>query len=291
MAPIAICASQLTSNPKHQKSNLLVIPLGRTEFPSSKDELALALDEALHRYIPKNGRIVEVRARVFPYLDEIAINIDGAKLDLLPPPPSPIAGDVKQAFEAGFVSLSARNISIRGVPAEARMELRDVIFDKALNENGEVTLLLKRARDGQLVISASQLELEEAILKIGGAEAKRHGIVIEQVRLATRARGRRSLGADVRIQARKFLLRAKIEIYGQMDIDGDFTARVSQLKCNSDGAIGSLACGALKPFFDEVMGNSFSLRSLPLGEMQIRDLHVAVADTIAITVDLGSATE
>src|SRR4029077_3262860 len=181
----------------------------------------------------------------------------------------------KQAFEAGMVSLSARNISVHGVPLDARMELRDVLFDKGLNESGEVTLLLKSARDGQLVVSAAQLELEEAILKVGGAEARRNGIVIEQVRLAMRARGRRSMAADVRIQARKLLLRAKVDTYGQLDIDQNFTAKISQLKCNADGTIGSLACNALRPFFDEVMRSSFSLKSLPLGEIEIRDLHVA----------------
>jgi hypothetical protein len=265
-----------------------MIPLGRTEFPASKDELAVALNEALRRFVPKSGKLVDVRSRVFPYIDEIAINIDDAKLDSLPVPSLPVVGETKQAFEAAMVSLSARNISVHGVPLDARMELRDVLFDKGLNESGEVTLLLKSARDGQLVVSAAQLELEEAILKVGGAEARRNGIAIEQVRLAMRARGRRSLAADVRIQARKLLLRARVDIYGQLDVDQNFTAKISQLKCNADGTIGSLACNALRPFFDQVMGSSFSLKSLPLGEIEIRDLHVAVADTVAITVDFGT---
>lgn len=267
-----------------------MIPLGRTEFPASKDELTVALNEALRRFVSKSGAIVDVRSRVFPYIDEIAINIDGAKLDSIPAPPLPVVGETKPAFEAGLVSLSARNISVHGVPLDARMELRDVLFDKGLNERGEVTLLLKSARDGQLVVSAAQLQLEEAILKVGGAEARQNGIAIEQVRLAMRARGRRSMAADVRIQARKLLLRARVDIYGQLDVDQDFTAKISQLKCSADGTIGSLACNALRPFFDEVTGKSFSLKSLPLGEIEIRDLHVAVADTVAITVDFGRAS-
>lgn len=266
-----------------------MISLRRTEFPASKDELAVALDEALHRFVSKSDRIVDVRSRVFPYLDEIAININGAKLDSLPPSPLPVVGETKHAFEAGTVNVSARNVAVRGVPLDARMELRDVMFDKGLNENGEVTLLVKSARDGQLVISTAQLEMEDAILKVGGEAARRNGIVIEEVRLAMRARGRRSLAADVRLQARKLLLRAKIEIYGQLDIDNDYIAKISQLKCSADGAIGSLACNALKPFFDEITGKSFPLKSLLLGEMKISDLHVAVADTVSVTVDFGGA--
>jgi hypothetical protein len=38
------------------------------------------------------------------------------------------------------------------------------------------------------------------------------------------------------------------------------------------------------------MEKSFPLKSLPLiGELQLRDIHVAVADTVDLTVDFGSA--
>ena len=33
---------------------------------------------------------------------------------------------------------------------------------------------------------------------------------------------------------------------------------------------------------------SFPLKSIPLGEIQLRDVHVAVADTVEITMDFGS---
>ena len=58
-----------------------MIPLFRNQFPSSKAELAEALNDALGRYVKKEaGPLVTVSARVFPYLDEIAVNLDGAEL-------------------------------------------------------------------------------------------------------------------------------------------------------------------------------------------------------------------
>jgi hypothetical protein len=265
-----------------------VIPLHRKQFPSSKDELAQALNEGLSRFAPKSSPLVDVRSRVFPYLDEIAVKFDRTQFDSLPPAASPVVGETKPAFDAAVVTLTARNISVRGVPMDVRMEAYDVVFHKGEDANGEAVLLIQKARDGHIVISAAQLALEEAIARIGGAEARRHGIAIEQVRLAMRARGRRSLAADIQVQARKLLFRAKIDIYLQLDIDDDFVAKISQLKCKGDGAIGSMACSAIEPFIRQLEGKAFPLKSLPLGEIQLRDIHIAVADTVGLTIDFGT---
>lgn len=266
-----------------------MLPLFRKEFPASKDELTHALREALRALFPKSNPLVDVRSRVSPYLDEIAINMDGAEIDTLPSKSVPLVGETKSAFDAAAVALSARKISVRGVPMNLRAEALDVVLHKGADENENAVLVLKAARDGHIVISIAQLVLEEAIAKIGGRAAKRQGIVIEQVRLAMRARGRRSLCADIRVQARKLLLRAKIDIYGQLDIDEDFVAKLSQFKCKSDGAIGTLACNVLNPFMERLNGQTFPLKSLTLGEIQLRDMHVAVADTVEVTIDFGSA--
>jgi hypothetical protein len=267
-----------------------MLSLLRKEFPSSKGDVAHALDQALRRFVQKPGPLVDLRSRVFPCIDEIAINIDGARFDSPLPPLAKTEGETNLAFEASMVTLSGRNISVRGIPLDLRLEMRDVVFHKGEDGNGQAVLVLQKARDGHAVVSAAQLALEEAIAKIGGREARRRGIHIEQVRLSMRARGQRSLAADVRVQARKFLFRAKVDIYGQLDIDDEFVGKIADLKCKGDGAIGSLACGALEPFFRQLSAKSFPLKSLPLGEIQLRDLHVAVADTVEVTIDFGSVS-
>jgi hypothetical protein len=264
-----------------------MLSLSRKDFPSSTDELAQALDQALHQFVHKEGSIVDVRARVFPYLDEIAMNLDGVRFDSPPPVPSPVVDQTKPALEAAFVTLSARNVSIRGLPMDLRMEARDVVLHQGADTNGDALLLLYKARDGQVTISVAQWELEKAIAQIAAREADRHGIALEQVRLAIRARGPRSLAVDLQVQARKFFVRAKIDVSGQIDIDESFATKIL-LKCKSDGAIGSLACNALNPIFERLKNKSFSVASLPLGEIQVRDVRLAVANTVELTADFGS---
>ena len=266
-----------------------MIPLGRKDVPSPKDDLAQALDAALHRFAQKSGRIVDLRSRVFPLVDEIRINLDGAKLDS-PPPLAQVESETISAFETALVTVTGRNVSVRGVPIDLRMEMRDVVFHKGTDANGDAVLLVHKARDGQLVVSAAQLNLEESITRIGGARARSYGIDLEQVRLAMRARSRRSLAADIQIWAKKFFTRAKIDIYAQLDVSNEFVAKISQLKCKGDGKLGSLACTALQPLFARTTEKSFPLKSIPLGQIQLRDIHVAVTDTVELTIDFGSAT-
>src|SRR5213593_2792477 len=86
---------------KPQTSNITphpMIPLFRKDFPSPREDLAQALDAALHRFVQKSGRIVDLRSRVFPLVDEIRINLDGAKFDS-PAPLAKIEGQTVPAFE------------------------------------------------------------------------------------------------------------------------------------------------------------------------------------------------
>ena len=266
-----------------------MISLGRKDFPSPRGELAEALDDALHRFVEKPGPIIELRSRVFPYVDEIIVNLDNAMLDSAPPPLAKAEGETALAFEAAVVSVTGRKVSVQGVPFDLRMQMRDVIFDKGFDANADSVLILRRAREGQLVISASQLELEQTFARIVGAKARLYGIDLERVRLAMRARGRRSFAADIQVWAKKFFARAKIDIYAQLDISNEFVVKVVQLKCKGDGKLGSFACATLQPAFQRVLEKSFPLRSLPfIGDLQLRDLHVAVADTVELTVDFGN---
>ena len=265
-----------------------MIRLNRKQFPSSKTDLAQALDEAAHRLIPKEGQIVEVRSRVFPYIDQIVVNLDGAKLNSAPPPPPKLNGETIKAFEAEALSISARQILIHGMPLNVRVETHGLELHKGQDENEEAVLVITGVRDGTLSISATQVDLESAIEKVAREQAR--GLTIDQVRLSMRARGPRSIAIDVRIQARKLFLRARIDISGQIDIDDDFAIRASNLRCKSDGAIGGIACAALEPVFRQIESKPFSLKSLPLGNIQVRDVRVTVADTVEITADFGTVT-
>ena len=266
-----------------------MIPLHRTQFPNSKTELAEAMEVSLRSYVHKTGPLVTIHARVFPYLDEIAIDFDGAELDSNLPAFPKAVDETKPACEAAVVSVSGRNVTLQGAPLNLQLSARDVVFHQARDDKGEALFLIKSIRSGHFVLSVAQLDLEKAIRDMAEREGAKQGISIEETRVSLRARGPRSIAADVRMRARKFLFRTNIDISGQVDIDDHFNARVANLKCRAEGTIGSIACGALQPHLQRLEGQSFSLMSFPLGEIKLRDVRITVADTVEITADFGAA--
>jgi hypothetical protein len=264
-----------------------MFPLHRRSLPASKDELAQAIEEELRRFAHKTGPIVDVRSRAFPSIDEIVINLDRAEVERLPAPPLITSDPTKPAFEIGLINLSARKVRFRGTPIDLRFEARGVFLEQALDANGEIVLLPRRIGDGETSLSATLTDLEKAITRLVTEQARAHGVTIEQVQLALRERGARSIGGEVRIQARK-LVRAKVEIYGQLDIDENFVATISQLRCHGAGILGSRACSALEPHLQRVRGWSFSLKLLPPRETRIRDLSIAVTDTVELRLAFGN---
>lgn len=265
-----------------------MIPLHRTQFPNSKAELAEAMEEGLRHYVHKTGTIVTISARVFPYLDEIAINLDGARLDSKPPASPQVVGETKLSCEAALVTVSGRNVAIEKAPLNMHLMANDVVFHQGRDGKGEALLLVNSLRNGHFKASVAQMDLENAIREMAQSEGAKHGISVEETRVSMRARGTRSIAIDVRLRARKFLFRTNIDISGQVDIDGEFRIRISNLKCRGDGTVGSVACGLIEPHLRRLEGQRLPLLSLPLGELQLRDVRIAVADTVEITAEFGS---
>src|SRR5258708_1126831 len=158
--------------------------LGSKNCPQRAGDFERALDESLRQYVRKEGPIVTVSSRVFPYFDQIAINLDGAQFDSRLPAPVHPSGETKEACEAAIVSVSARALRIQDVPANLRLEARDVVFHKGEDGNGDALLVVRKAREGHILISATQVDLEKALTETLQAQASQKGVSIENVRLA-----------------------------------------------------------------------------------------------------------
>jgi hypothetical protein len=247
------------------------------------------IEAELRRFVRKTGTVVDVRSRGFPYIDEIMINLDGAEIEKPAGLRRPVVrGPTKLAFEVGLIHLSARNVRFRGTPFDLRLEARGAFLEQASDANGEIVLLPRKIAQGEISLSAAHIDLEHAIASLVTEQARAHGITIEQVQLTLRERRPRSFGGELRIQARKFV-RAKIDIYGQLEIDEDFVAAISELRCHGAGVIACRACAVLEPHLARFNGRSFPLKSLPLGETQLRSLQIEVTDRIEVHLAFGGA--
>ena len=149
-------------------------------------------------------------------------------------------------------------------------------------------LALESAADGKIEISATQTDLEALIAKLAEDQASKQGITIDGVRLKLRERSAHSIAAEVHLRARKLFLSASIRVTGQIDLDDQLNLKLSGLNCSGEGSIATVACGILTPYLRKIDGREFPLMSLPLGQVRLRDVRVAVGDKLCVTAEFGS---
>ena len=267
-----------------------MFPLNATTLPSSATALERLLNDSLRSLFLTKTDPVALRAAAYPHLDDLHIALDGATLRDNPPPPPAISSPETPALEIDSLKINAVALSAGPAVLDLSLSAQNVILHQAADSAGNIVLVLHRAADGAIAISASRSDLEAAIAEVAKIEAGRHGVTIDGVQLRLRSRSSRSLGAEVRLRARKLFLSATIRITGQLDLDEELNARISGLDCLGEGTIAGVACGVLKPHLQKLDGRSFPLMSLPLGEVRLRDVQLDAGDKLSVTAHFGTAT-
>ncbi len=263
--------------------------LKTTAFPSSAAALQRLLNESLRLLFDVAADPVAVRDASFPKLAEINISLDDARLRPDPPRPPSIAGDISPAIEVGRLLLHASALSIGPTEIELALSARDVRLGQGKDSDGNIVLSVQKAEEGKIAIAVASRDLEALIANVAKAETSKHGVTINDVQLTLRSTSPRSLSAEVGLRAQKLFLSASLRITGQFDLDEQLTARISGLRCSGDGGMATLACGVLTPHLQRLDGREFPLMSLPLGEIQLRDVQVAVGDKLSVTAEFGAA--
>jgi hypothetical protein len=266
-----------------------MLPLKTDTLPANAADLARSLNESLRDLFQLPRDPVTVSEVSYPHLASFAVSLDGAQLRDRPPTvPSP-TGEVALALTVDSFVAKGSHISVGPAEVDFALEAKDVDLYRATDSHGNVVLMLHRADEGRIEVSASPADLEALIAEVAKGEAGKHGVAIDSVKLSLRSNSPRSLAAEVRLRAKKLFLSTSLRITGQVDLDEELNAKISGLDCTGEGAMGGIACGILKPHLEKINGRKFSLMSLPLGEVRLRDVRIAADDKLSITAEFGSA--
>ncbi|MEY2480761.1 MAG: hypothetical protein QOI04_1688 [Verrucomicrobiota bacterium] len=265
-----------------------MFPLRTKTLPASAAELSDLIEKSLREVVEASANFVRVSDRAYPELEEIRVTLDGATLRMPPPKPPKPVGSSSPALHANRIAFSGKEMSIQGAQLNVVFDASNVELHESREVNGDIVLVLQRAADGKIDINISKRDLEDVLTALARAEASKRGVAIEHVDLVLETRGPRSIGAVVNVAVRKAFFSAKIKIAGHLDIDDQLLAKLSNLSCKGEGAIGSLACGVLTPILQRANNRSFSLIALPMGEVQLRDVQIAAGDQISVQARFGS---
>ncbi|MEO8438680.1 MAG: hypothetical protein ABI540_00505 [Spartobacteria bacterium] len=267
-----------------------MFPLQNDSMPSDAPALRDALEECLRRVLRPDGQMVTVEAKEYPDLDSIRISLDNATTADQPlPRPSPPVGAVEPALRVGNFAISGQPILVQRARINLSCTARDVHIGQGRDTNGNVLLLVQDAAEGNVELAVALADLEALVLAGAKAEAAKHGVTVESVRIELSSRSDQALDAIVHVRAKKLFLTASVQIRGSVAIDEQLNARLSGLKCDGEGTLGTLASGFIAPQLARFDGREFSLPALPLGEIKLRDVRIAAGRELRVTAKFGHA--
>lgn len=266
-----------------------MFPLAGKDFPSSSDELATSIEEALGEVfaLPKKDGVT-INGAKFPALQTVKINLSGATVSAKKPPPKPKPVGKRQAgVRVAKLEVSGQPIQYEQTKLNLKVTGSGLVFDFARDKKGNPLLVLAEAEDGKVEAKITKKDIETLLTEAAGVAATQQGITIQDLDLDLKQNGPRSVAAEVRVKARKLLMSGTIVITGKLDIDDELNATVSDLNCTGEGMVGKIAAGIVEKKIKPYDGTTIPLMTFSLGDVALRDLKIKVKDSVEVSAAFG----
>jgi hypothetical protein len=264
--------------------------LGAKEFPKTADDLRESLLAGLEKLfeLPDRDGIVEVEGGKYPRVGRLAVDLSDAAADTNRKVAKPVAtGKRQEGVTADEVEVNGKPILIDEAALELALTASDVKLDFGKDRAGKPLLVLADARNGKVDARISKDDLEQLLTAKIAEKAEENGIRVEGAELELKSRGERSVSVDLRVKARK-LVSAVIRVSGDIDIDDELTARLSNLGCEGEGMLGNMAVGFIRPHLARFEGYELPLMAFSLGDVKLRDLKIRAGDALRVSAKFGS---
>jgi len=267
-----------------------MFPLSGKSFPTTADELATAIQEALEDVLtfPKKSNVIKATESTFPDLKSLKIDLSGATVNVNQPPPAPQPkGKRKPGITVGQLDVTGHPIYYEKSKAELELKAKGLSFDFAHDAKGNALLVLTDAKDGHVHVKIGKDDLQAMLLAAASAAAKSQGVTVQELDVKLESSGDRSIVADVRVKAKKMVMSGVVNVRGRADVDDNLVATLSDLSCTGEGMIGGMAAGFLQSKLKAYDGKKFPLMAFSLGDVALRDLKISTKGAVQLSAEFG----
>ncbi|HWE94021.1 MAG TPA: hypothetical protein VG269_08670 [Tepidisphaeraceae bacterium] len=264
--------------------------LGGSSFPTTREQLILAVTDGLRGLmtLPAGREVVKIQGGEFPLFDQVVIDLTGARADIDRIPPEPRGtGEIQPGVTTSRLGIIGRPLFVREAAANLVLAARNALFAYDRDAQGKPILMLMHAVDGTVSLEIKKQDAEALLLAAAREAAKAQGVQILEAQLSLTQIDERTVAAEVRAKAKKFVT-AVVIIRGKLRVDESLSATVSDLTCTGEGMLGDMASKILGPKLAQINGRAFPLAALSLGYVKLRDLRMQAGDPLRVTAAFGS---
>jgi hypothetical protein len=269
-----------------------MFPLTGKDFPSSTDELASSIHDALAGVLklPKNSSTVKIDGGGrFPSISKLKVDLDGASVNGNKPPPKPQpVGKRQPGIEVKDLEVVGRPIKYEKSKLDFTVKAKDVSFDFARDKKGNALLVLTDARQGHVSACISKQDLQALLLAVTQEVGEQQKVKIQDLSLNLTQQGPRSIAADVRITGKKLMVTSTLNLQAALDIDDEFNATLSHLQVSGEGVVGMMVSKLIQSKLKPYEGQKFPLVAFSLGDITLRDLSIGIKKDVQVSGEFGS---
>ena len=269
--------------PRERQTLPRMLPLSGDRFPTTRTELTEAIAAGASSHALR--AVVNAEGERWPELDALTIDLTGTHLtrDLrLPVAAAPAEAEiVVQHF-----ALYAAPMDFEQTPLRFSLRGEQVALGFARSAEGGPLLSLARARRGDVDAEVQRADLEALLQRLASAAAEKQGVQVKNTALTLTARDPRTLAFRAEVTAKMFIMSATVTLTGELAIDEQFTARLSQLRLTGEGMIGTMVNGFARPHLEKLEGRVFPL---PLGALTLRAVTITGGDSLRVRAEFGDA--
>jgi hypothetical protein len=262
-----------------------MLPLAGSSLPDSTDSLTQALRDGLAQHAIGAREIVA--SGPWPKLDSLRLDFTGLALtraQRLPGAKTPDAASVRVADFA----LIAAPLRFENAPIELSLCAKQAAFGFSESADGSRMFALTDAAHGDLALEVRREALETFLHGLAVEAASEHGVDVKKTRIELTARGPRELSFRAEVTAKMFIVTAAVTLSGELAVDDQLDARLSNLRFGGEGMIANAAGGFVRPHLEKLEGRSFPLMAFSLGSIKLRDLQLFGGDSLRLTAQFGS---
>jgi hypothetical protein len=262
-----------------------MLPLAGPPVPDSTESLAEALRDGLAHY--SIGAREVAASGPWPMLEALRLDFTGLSLSrALRLPVVKTPGEAR--IKVGDFSLIAAPLHFEDTPIDLSLRATQAAFGFSEAADGTQVLALTDADHGDLALEVSRGALETLLHSLAAGAASEHGVDVKKTRIELTARGPRELSFKAEVTAKMFIVTAAITLTGDLAIDDQLNARLSNLRFSGEGVIANAAGGFIRPRLEKLEGRSFPLMAFSLGSIKLRDLQLHGGDSLRLTAQFGS---
>ena len=261
-------------------------PLATDDLPRTGGQLADSMNggwkDVFTTFDP--DRTVDFEGGRYPAVDQMRVDLSHAVVN-----PNHKLARIGE-YTASTKSLAVEHFEMVAEPMvnhKSRINLEvtgtQVRLDLQHDKDGKPMLMLADAREGSVHFDVSHDDLQKLVLAMARNQSSSHAVTIRATHLDLQSIGPRSLLFDLHLSTIVGFIPAGMRFTARVDIDDQMNAKISNLDCQGDEALGPLIAGFIRPTINKYNNTTRPLISFPSGRLHLDDVQIQAGEHVEMT--------